>query len=161
QVLEVGGWLHDIGLMGTPRKLIQKWHQSPKSLSEAEKALFERHPIWGQELAGFIDHLEAVGKIIRAHHECFDGSGYPDRLQGEQIPWLARLLAVAVAYAESPLTGGQALQEIQRRSGSAFDPEAVRLFLRCCPTAVMPRRERPVLLAELRPGMVLAKSIYT
>src|SRR6185436_6936599 len=64
-------------------------------------------------------------------------------------------------YAESPLTGGQALQEIQRRSGSAFDPEAVRLFLRCCPTAVMPRRERPVLLAELRPGMVLAKSIYT
>ena len=78
QILEISGWLHDIGLMGVPRELIKQWQRSPRSLSEAEQALIQRHPVWGEELVGFIDHLEAVGKVIRAHHERFDGAGYPD-----------------------------------------------------------------------------------
>lgn len=161
QVLEISGWLHDIGLMGVPRELIKQWRRAPASLNDAEQTLIERHPIWGQELVGFIDQLENVGTVIRAHHERFDGKGYPDRLERDQIPWLGRLLSVAVSYAESPLPASEAVAEIQRQSGSAFDPEAVRLFLRCCPSATVPRRERQVLLAELRPGMVLAKGIYT
>jgi len=71
------------------------------------------------------------------------------------------LLAVAVAYAESRFEGSAAIEDIKLGSGSAFDPDAVRTFLRGLPRATVPRREREVLLSELQPGMVLAKGIYT
>jgi HD domain len=102
-----------------------------------------------------------VGKIIRAHHENFDGSGYPDQLAGESIPWLARLLAVTAGYVSNPLTDLEAIEAVKAGAGTLYDPQAVRLFLRVLPTAVVPRKERQVLLSELRPGMVLAKGIHT
>jgi len=130
-------------------------------LSPAERALIEQHPILGQELTGFANNLEAVGKIIRAHHENFDGSGYPDQLAGENIPWLARLLAVTAAFVSSPYTDLEAIEVVKAGAGTKFDPQAVRIFLRAHPTAVVPRKERQVSLSELRPGMVLAKGIHT
>jgi response regulator RpfG family c-di-GMP phosphodiesterase len=160
-VLEISAWLHDIGLVGVPRHLIKRWDTEPDQLNEAELALIQQHPVLGQELAGFVHHLEAVGITIRAHHERFDGAGFPDRLAGEAIPWLARLLAVAVAYAESYQPSETTIETVRRGSGTAFDPEAVRAFLRSLPQAVVSRRQRMVLLSELTPGMVLAKGIYT
>ncbi|HUA68234.1 MAG TPA: HD domain-containing phosphohydrolase, partial [Candidatus Saccharimonadales bacterium] len=97
--LKTSAWLYDIGLVGVPRQIIKHWQEEPQRLDAAEKALVEQHPILGQELAVFAGHLDKVGEIIRAHHECFDGSGYPDQRAGGNIPWLARLLSVAVAYA--------------------------------------------------------------
>ena len=161
QTLEISAWLHDIGLVGVPRHLIRRWQQEEQNLSEAERTLIEQHPVLGQELVGFVHHLETVGTVIRSHHERFDGSGYPDKMQGEQIPWLGRLLAVAVNYAESNYNSQDAVEAVKLGSGHAFDPDAVRAFLRALPQAAVPRREREVLLAELRPGMVLAKGIYT
>ena len=161
QIIEISAWLHDIGLVGIPRHLIKRWRFEYNSLSEAERALVEHHTILGQELASFANPLESVGAVIRAHHERFDGQGYPDQVSGDAIPWLARLLAVAVAYAESRFEGNAAVEEIKLGSGSAFDPDAVRAFLRGLPRATVPRREREVLLSELQPGMVLAKGIYT
>lgn len=161
QTLEISAWIHDIGLVGVPRQLIKRWEHSPDSLSEAERALVQHHPILGEELARFAHHLREVGPTIRAHHEQFDGSGYPDKLSGEAIPWLGRLLAVAVAFAESDLNSQQASEMISRGSGSAFDPEAVRAFLSSLPKAVVPGKQREVLLSDLRPGMVLAQGIYT
>lgn len=161
QVLELGAWLHDIGLVGVPRSLIKRWEESPDSLTEAERAIVQQHPILGGELAGFASPLTEVGGVIRAHHERFDGTGYPDGLAGDQIPWLARLLSVAVAYSESRTDGAATIEMIKHGRGSAFDPEAVRAFLRCLPQATVPRRQREVLLSELKPGMVLARGIYT
>jgi response regulator RpfG family c-di-GMP phosphodiesterase len=161
QTLEISAWLHDIGLLGVPRRLIRIWQETPEKLSDAEKALIEQHPIIGQELAGFVHHLSAVGETIRAHHERFDGAGYPDHLQGDQIPWLARLLAVAVAFASSPLPQPDAVEMVKAGSSTAFDPEAVRAMLRVLPTARVPQRQRQVLLSELKPGMILASGIYT
>jgi response regulator RpfG family c-di-GMP phosphodiesterase len=161
RVLETSALLYDIGLIGVPRQIIKHWQESPKTLGQAEKALVEQHPILGQELAVFGSHLEQVGEIIRAHHECYDGSGYPDQLADDGIPWLARLLAVAVAYASCPLNDEEAVEKIKMDSGAAFDPEAVRAFLRAHTVAVIPKRERQVMLADLRPGMVLAKGIHT
>ena len=160
QILEISAWLHDIGLVNVPRDLIRRWQESADRLSEAEQALIRHHPIVGQELARFVAHLEEVGTVIRAHHERLDGSGYPDGLRGDQIPKLARLLAVAVAYAESNLDGRDSIHEIEAKRGSAYDPEAVRVLLRCLPKAVLPRQEKGVLLVELQPGMVLAGGIY-
>jgi len=161
QTLEISAWLHDIGLVGVPRQLIKRWEQSPGQLNDAEKALMQQHPTLGQELADFAHPLTGVGLVIRAHHERFDGRGYPDGLAGDNIPWLGRLLAVAVAYAESPLDAPGTVEKIRQGRGSAFDPQAANAFLRWLPQATVSRRQREVLLPELKPGMVLARSIYT
>ncbi|HXG47863.1 MAG TPA: HD domain-containing phosphohydrolase, partial [Methylomirabilota bacterium] len=161
QALEIAAWLHDIGLVGVPRRLIKRWERDPGCLTDEERAVVEQHPILGEELAGFVHNLGEVGAVIRAHHERYDGTGYPDRLAAENIPWLARLLAVAVFYAGSNHPPETTVDLIKRQAGTAFDPEAVRLFLRHLPQAVVPRRQRAVTLAELRPGMVLARGIYT
>ncbi|HAV63250.1 MAG TPA: two-component system response regulator [Verrucomicrobiales bacterium] len=160
-VLEYSALLHDIGLVGVPRNLIKKWQESPDALGTAERALIQQHPVLGEELVRFMHHLEPVGRLIRSHHERYDGSGYPDGLRAEEIPQLGRLLAVAVAYAESFESDQDSLDHIRHRSGSEFDPDAVRLLLRCQPKAAVPRKEREVLLSELEPGMVVARGIYT
>ena len=160
QILEISAWLHDVGLVGIPRRLIRLWQDSPETLNPAELALVKQHPIMGQELAGFVHHLSEVGLIIRSHHERFDGTGYPDRRPGEHIPWLGRLLAVAATYAENSSHGRDALAFVQRGSGTAFDPEAVRALTRFRPPS-MSRMEREVRMAELRSGMILAKGIHT
>lgn len=161
QVFELAAWLHDIGLVGVPRRLISLWLKAPHSLSRDERALIQQHPVLGEELAGFVHHLAEVGAVIRAHHERFDGRGYPDQLAGEAIPWLGRLLAVVVSFVQTELNRGDAETHVRTEAGAAFDPEAVRVLLRYLPQAKPPRREREVLLSELAPGMVLAKSIYT
>ena len=142
RVLEIGALLHDIGLLGLHRELIDRWRENPEGLSEAEKALVQHHPVIGQELASFSEDLKDVGIIIRAHHECHDGRGYPDGLQGDEIPWLARLLAVAVRYAEHQYKGRDAVHEITAARGSEFDPEVVRALLRLLPQAVLPRQAK-------------------
>jgi hypothetical protein len=80
-------------------------------------------------------------------------------LHEDSIPWLARLLSIAVVYATFP-NESAAPEFIKANSGTAFDPDAVRAFLRSLPHATLPRRQREVLLSELRPGMVLAEGIY-
>lgn len=161
QVLEFAAWLHDIGLVGIHRDIIRRWEEDPASLAEDEQTVLQSHPILGQDLVRFVHHLEEVGSIIRVHHERFDGKGFPDHLKGEEIPWLGRLLAVAVSFAESNQDDINATELIKLESGRAYDPEAVRAFLRALPKAALPRKEREVLLSELQPGMVLAKGIYT
>jgi response regulator RpfG family c-di-GMP phosphodiesterase len=161
QTLEISGCIYDIGLVGVPRNLIKRWQDSPTELSPPEWTLIHQHPILGQELAGFVHHLKAVGPTIRGHHERFDGTGYPDRLRGESIPWLARLLAVAVAHAESQFDSKHATEMVSQGSGSTFDPEAVRIFLRSIPKTAVPGKQRVVPLEELRPGMILAEGIYS
>lgn len=159
-VLEISSRLCDLGLVRVPRGLIRNWLQTPDHLSDGDRALIELHPVLGQQLVSFVDELEAVGATIRAHHERYDGTGYPDQLSAEQIPWLARLLAVAVAYASSA-SDELGLEFIKTNSGTAFDPDAVRAFMRCLPQASVPRSQRAVLLSELQAGMVVAQGIYT
>jgi response regulator RpfG family c-di-GMP phosphodiesterase len=161
RILESAALLHDIGLVGIPRHIIRRWQENPNSLAEPERTLIEQHPILGQELATFVSHLDKVGQIIRAHHERIDGHGYPDQLMGENIPWLARLLAVPVAFAACRLNDLDAIDRIKSGIDTAFDRDAVRIFLHAQDIATVPRRERQVTLSELRPGMVLAKGIFT
>jgi response regulator RpfG family c-di-GMP phosphodiesterase len=161
QILEFSAWLHDIGLVAIHRDLIRRWEESPGGLKQEELNVLQSHPILGQDLVKFGHHLEEVGVIIRAHHERFDGRGFPDQLKGEEIPWLARLLAVAVGYAESNLDEVSAIEGIRLGAGHEYDPEAVRAFLRAISKASVSRKEREILIAELQPGMVLAKGIYT
>jgi response regulator RpfG family c-di-GMP phosphodiesterase len=160
KALELSAWLHDSGLVSVPRRIIRAWEETPDRLTEPEWILIRNHPAVGQQLASFVHDLSAVGRTIRAHHERFDSRGYPDRLGGEEIPWLGRLLAVAVAYASCNEEGTQALETIKAGAGTAFDPRAVETFLRAFPKAAVARKARRVVLMELQPGMVLAQGIY-
>ena len=160
-VLIVSAWLHDIGLIGFDRDLLHKYFTHPSALSRDEMSTLKNHPAYGQTLASFVDELRTVGETIRAHHEQFDGKGYPDGLSGESIPWTARSLAVAVYYVESTTGKQQTIDSIVKESGKRFDPEAVRLFFKVTQIAELPQTIREILVSELAPGMRLAKGIYS
>jgi response regulator RpfG family c-di-GMP phosphodiesterase len=159
-VLIASAWLHDIGLIGLNRDLVHRFFHKPAELSASDRTLLREHPIYGQALAAFVDRLSAVGVTIRAHHERFDGGGYPDGLAGAAIPWTARCLAVAVAFVQPGMPRGSALQSILEQSGTAFDPEAVRVFLKTTHRTEVPRQVREIPVEELRPGMLIARGIY-
>jgi response regulator RpfG family c-di-GMP phosphodiesterase len=160
-VLMTSAWIYDIGLVALDRALLHKLFTRPEACTPEEHALLRHHPVIGQTLAAFVDQLQEVGTTIRAHHERFDGSGYPDGHAGESIPWTARCLAVAVAFVQSGMPKEQASEYLQEESGKGFDPEAVRLFFRTSRLSDLPRNVTEVLLSDLKPGMQLARGIVT
>ncbi len=89
--LEFGFLLHDIGKLAIPDAILYK----PGELTEEERALMARHPAIGAEIVGEIEFLAEAARVVRSHHERWDGSGYPDGLAGEEIPLAARVFAVA------------------------------------------------------------------
>jgi response regulator RpfG family c-di-GMP phosphodiesterase len=159
--LRTAAWLCDLGLIGVPREMLRAFRLKTDQLSERERAMLHNHPVYGQTLAALVDSHADVGEVIRAHHECYDGQGYPDGLAGDAIPWPARCLAVAVGYVESGLTKTAAIDALLAKSGSAYDPEAVRLFLKVSNLVQLPKQVREIMLHELEPGMVLANGIYS
>lgn len=161
EVLKVSSWLYNLGRIGLPRELLTKSLNDPQSLDEQELSLLHHYPVYGQTLAGFVGALEDVGLAIRSHRERFDGRGYPDGYSREMIPVPARHLAIAVAFVESALPRAEALEFIIRDSGKSFHPEAVRLFMKSSNLSNLPKKVRELTLAELEPGMVLAKGIYS
>lgn len=159
--LRTGAWLCDLGLIGIPRELMRAYRVHPSRLTERECESIRTHPIYSQTLASYVDSRPLVADTIRAHHERFDGGGYPDSLRGRSIPWPARCLAVAVWFIESGLPKDRAIESILADAGKAFDPEAVRLFLKVTELVQLPRQVREIMLEELQPGMVLANGLYS
>lgn len=92
--LRRGAFLHDVGKVGIPDVILLK----PGPLTPAEQAVMQQHPIIGHRLCGELRSLEDVRPIVRHHHERPDGTGYPDRLEGDSIPLLARVLNVVDGY---------------------------------------------------------------
>ena len=162
-VLRSAAWLCDLGLIGVPRELLRNFRSHPASeqLTEGERAMMRHHPIYSQTLATLVDSRAELGETIRAHHEYFDGSGYPDGLSGDAIPWPARCLAVAVGFIESGQPKQAAIDTILAKSGSIYDPEAVRLFLKVTHLVHLPRQASEVLVDQLEPGMTVATGIYS
>lgn len=125
--------LHDIGKIGVREAVLLK----PHSLDQEEIAHIRSHSLVAEYILDSYLADKEVIHIIRAHHERFDGKGYPDRLAGNQIPLGARIVAVADTYdallSERPYrlarTAEEAREELLRCSGSQFDPEVVRIFL--------------------------------
>jgi len=159
--LRSAAWLSDLGLIGVSRELLRTFRNNPAQLTERELANLHHHPIYSQTLAALVDSRADVGETIRAHHEHFDGTGYPDGLAGKSIPWPARCLSVAVGFVESGQSKQAAIDSILAKSGTLYDPEAVRLFLKVTHLVHLPRQVREILMDELQPGMVLASGIYS
>lgn len=139
--LEYGFLLHDVGKIGVPDAVLLK----PAPLDGVELAEIRRHPLLGVELLARIPYLSGVVlDVVRAHHERWDGSGYPGGLRGTQIPLAARIFAFADAYDamtndrpyRDALSAGSALTEIRSLSGSQFDPSLVDAFVGVAEDAV-------------------------
>ena len=133
EALEWGGLLHDIGKIGVPDSVLNK----PDRLTKEERAIMNAHPVIGANIIAPVTKLAPELPIIRHHHEWYNGSGYPDRLMGDEIPMLARILHVADAfeamtaarpYRMTPLTSEQAMAELRKFAGIQFDPAIVDSF---------------------------------
>ena len=162
--LQVASRLYDIGLTGVPPGLIAAVQEGSQELDEATEKVVRNHTIYGQTLAAYVDPCKLVSETIRSHHERFDGSGYPDGLKGQDIPWTARCLAVIVDYVaniSSGLTHENALEQILQKSGRDFDPQALQLFLACTRQIPPAGNLREVRAEELQPGMHLASDVTT
>ena len=160
-VLKTSAWLCDLGLIGVSRELLRTFRTNPERLTEREIDSIHSHPIYSQTLTAHMDGRGTVGETVRAHHEHFDGTGYPDGLSNLAIPWTARCLAVAVWFVECSLPTDEAVDAVTAQSGKALDPEAVRLFLKTTRVRPLPRSVREIMLDDLHPGMVLANGLYS
>ena len=160
-ILRVAARLHNIGLIGIPRELLDRVREKPESLDPQELRLMDDSILSSQMLAGNVDPSGKVGLTIRACRERWDGKGRPDSLRGDAIPRPARLLAVAVYYVESNLSREDRIDDILHKSGNAFSNNEVSLFIKAVRTAQQNRRSKQVALAELRPGMILARGMYS
>lgn len=134
QSLTWGAYLHDLGKLGIPDGILQK----PERLTPAEFEIVQLHTVYGAEMCRDIPFLpEATHQIVRSHHERWDGSGYPDALAGEDIPFAARLFALVDVF--DALTTERvykeawpverALDELERLAGQHFDPQLTPKFV--------------------------------
>ena len=130
--MEFGFLLHDIGKLAIPDAILYK----PAPLTDEERALVERHPVIGAEIVEGIEFLGEAARIVRSHHERWDGGGYPDRLAGQAIPLGARLFAVADVFdaltTDRPYRPAvdlaSARELIASEASSHFDPDVVSAF---------------------------------
>jgi len=131
--LGYGFFLHDIGKVGIPEHILCK--AGPLTIDEW--TVMRNHPIIGAQIVAPITFLSDTVKLIRHHHEWFDGTGYPDGLASEAIPLSARVFAVADSFdamtSDRPYRGSigpeRALAELRNGAGTQFDPEIVRVFV--------------------------------
>jgi putative nucleotidyltransferase with HDIG domain len=131
--IEFGALLHDVGKLCLPRALLCK----PGRLTEAERGLIRKHPEWGAAIVEDIPGLETVAAIVRFHHERPDGLGYPHGLSHGEIPLAARIVSVCDAHGamtktrpyRAALMHEAALAELERHSGTQFDPDVVEALI--------------------------------
>jgi diguanylate cyclase (GGDEF)-like protein len=125
--------VHDVGKLVIPERVLAK----PTTLTEEEFYIIRMHPSLSADIIACVPGTEKIQEVVRHHHERFDGSGYPDGLQGEQIPVASRILSIADAYASmirdrsyaQGRTTGEAAAELELNSGTQFDPGILSIFL--------------------------------
>ena len=143
--IETAALIHDIGKIGIPESILNK----PGRLTEEEFLSIKQHPEIGYRILNMIEEFEGIKHIIRHHHEWFDGQGYPLGLSGEAIPLGGRVIAVADAFDamtssrpyKQPSSTTEALEEIQKMSGTQFDPLVVNAFLQVMDSSTENHRE--------------------
>jgi putative nucleotidyltransferase with HDIG domain len=184
--IEIAALLHDIGKLGLSPNLL---NYNSKGWTDEEKKQFSRHPIQGQQIVQFINQLSSVGKMVRSHHERFDGKGFPDGLSGIDIPLGARIITIAdvfdkmvnfgvgaellinnylssldhpIELSRREILKKAALQYLKQNEQTFFDPDLVQILFNVIEQKkLITESETLILINELQPGMVLSKTLYS
>ena len=145
EMMSIAAPLHDVGKLGIPSEILQK----KEKLSAPDWERIRRHPKIGAEIIGEQDDplLKLARQIALSHHENWDGSGYPDGLKGEAIPWPGRVMAVvdsfeamtATQFYRGPRTPDDASFEIEKLSAKRYDPAIVEAYKKALPTMLKVR----------------------
>lgn len=130
----LAGILHDIGKIGIPKSTLLK----KGTLTAREYERVKQHPVIGAKILAHIKEFDQINAIILHHHERYDGKGYPQGLKNDEIPLLSRVLAVADSFDamtssrcyRRALTFEQALDELKKNSGTQFEPDVLRAFMK-------------------------------
>ena len=133
KTLRIGGLFHDIGKIGIPDSILLK----PAKLTDDEYSQIKNHPSIGAHILGNATIFKEIITIVKHHHEKYDGNGYPSRLKGEEIPYMARIAAVADTFDamtsrrsyRGPIDIEHVKEEIKRCEGTQFDPQIAEAFL--------------------------------
>ncbi|MBI5642487.1 MAG: response regulator [Deltaproteobacteria bacterium] len=175
-LIESAALLHNIGLVGIPREILEK---EDEALSETERAVFYQNPVLAQDLLSQLDLLRQVGIIIRSHMEKHNGCGYPDGLRGDEIHIGSKIIAVCKTYdnlrhrGKKPLLAADVIHFIEEHTGQSFDPEVVASFLdfikdwkeETLYQGINASNVKPLYLTleleDMRAGMSLARDITT
>mgnify|MGYP002611156647 CR=1 FL=1 len=131
--LKIGGLFHDVGKIGVPDNILQK----NGKLSDDEYSEIKNHPTIGAHILSTASIFKDILPIVKYHHERYDGRGYPEMLKGEEIPYLARIAAVADTFDamtsrrsyRGPIDIEHVKDEIKRCEGTQFDPQVAEAFL--------------------------------
>ena len=131
--LQIGGLFHDVGKIGVPDNILQK----NDKLTDDEYSEIKNHPTIGAQILSTASIFQDIIPIVKYHHERYDGKGYPCRLKGKDIPYLARITAVADAFDamtskrvyRDSLSIDFVISEIEKNKGTQFDPEIADVFL--------------------------------
>jgi putative nucleotidyltransferase with HDIG domain len=161
--VEAAGLLHDIGMVGLSPELLTK---KRTEMCGDEQQQFQSHPVRSELLLNNIDMLHPVAKIVRAHHEQFNGRGFPDNLTANDIPLAAQLVSAASIYDNLRHRGQVAYEAIpdhlQRLRGYQLSPELTDLLLDLNMELMkkeLARTDIPLTLEQLKDGMVLALDV--
>ena len=135
--IEIAGLLHDIGKIAMPKSILCK----NGKLTDEEFMVMKSHPVRGEKIVINIKKLQMISEWVKAHHEKWDGTGYPDSLKGNDIPLAGRIIALADTYDamtstrpyRTALPHDVAINEIKRCAGSQFDPALAEVFIKVAP----------------------------
>ncbi len=133
EILRIGGLFHDIGKIGIPDSILLK----ESKLDDDEYSQIKNHPTIGVHILGDVEMFKDIIPVVKHHHERYDGKGYPSQLAGEDIPYVARIAAVVDTYDamtskrsyRDPLSIDIVLAEIEKCSGTQFDPACAKAWL--------------------------------
>ncbi len=165
QNVMLAGLLHDIGKIGLPDELLGKAYNT---LTADQRTLVMKHPVIGQNILMGIERFKEAAVLVRHHHECFDGSGFPDHLAGIAIPQGSRILQVVNEYdslqigtlVQRPLKAAEAASFLIENRGKRYDPSAVDVFLTIISeTQKTGVTELPMRTMHLKPSMQLSRDL--